>query len=714
MNPSYKFSLAITQGETTNTYDVNPLWGNSLSKECERESNQFFFREKINGDLTFIGSDYALIKGADFEAEFTLTIFIRYAGEWSQYLQGVFFKTDCQWNEDDRKVVVTPNPKDSYSDLLAGMEKEYNLLDLKPEIERINLKKRPLIQVYIPGEEVISCFLSGMYWEQDCEAVDNINTLENTYHFYNCASKRQVLVESEDEDVPKVFFGNPPQLPSPGYEYMSGDYTFKYTAENFVITWEIIKNGVTMWRLSTTGDIPIPPYEQTLTPVSGTGAVGNVNIFINDIDVYARYLLDVDSVAGQNTFPIPSEDIAENSRNYHRVIGYNIANTIFFTDAKTTTPTKWGIYQPGIYYQEPYSVLANRFFPIGRSVWGALSVWFAFSLVDWFIEEGGRKEYTMQDANPISSVISVLLAKIAPNLRHEATTDYSEFLYSTYNPISGDSWKLMLTQKSNVLAGDYTQPAQKAPITLKTITDMLRDCFQAYWFVDGDKFRIEHIQYFLNGGTYNGTPQVGIDLTAMTDIRNGKPYAFSTSKYTFNKEEMSERYEFGWMDDVTDFFEGNPIEVISLYVDKGNIKKIGVDNFTSDVDYMLLNPNACSMDGFAVMAVVQSEGQNVLPFLPIVIEGDEYQLQNGYMSFYDLVRKYYRYNLPARNVIINGQQILASSTKRTKVQEVSFPSASDPLPNELVKTFLGNGEIRKMHVNLSSRNITTTLEYDTE
>lgn len=67
-------------------------------------------------------------------------------------------KTDCEWNDDDKKCTVQPDALDEYNDVLAGLDKEYNLIPLAPAITRMTLQKRPLIQVYLPGDSVVSCF----------------------------------------------------------------------------------------------------------------------------------------------------------------------------------------------------------------------------------------------------------------------------------------------------------------------------------------------------------------------------------------------------------------------------------------------------------------------------------------------------------------------------------------------------------------------------
>ena len=265
-----------------------------------------------------------------------------------------------------------------------------------------------------------------------------------------------------------------------------------------------ISDGVTLWSYTYQGQNPPINYPITVTlqPVSGTGATGTVELFIHDVKVYSRYITDVEQALGLNTYPLPDDDLVENNRNYHYAIGYYFPDTIFFYDGLSTTPTQWGLYQPGLYYQMFSSLIYGiaETFPVARSAWGRTSIWFAFDTFDWITEQYWRKEYTLKDAFPIWSVISVLLAKVAPGITHDGTTDYSRFLYDT-NPIAYINQRLFITPKSNLISSGYDQPAQKAPITLKRVTDMLRDCFRCYWFIDDSGLlHIEHIKYFRNGG----------------------------------------------------------------------------------------------------------------------------------------------------------------------------------------------------------------------
>ena len=721
MTPIYKFTLAANGGTEQQAF---PVYRDDLSKDFELQTNQEFYRAKLSGKLTFVRDDYDFIANKSFDTQFDIKIYISYdAGQtWTQYWHGQFWKTNCTFNADDKTVTLTPDVIDQYTDVLAGMEKEYNLIELAPQIVPVNLDKRPMIQVYVPGQTVIGCFLSGMWWEQECESITDENALQHTYFFWKNKTLRIGDVSGTmTPQVPDVLTKTNPTafadtLTGGGFA-LSINYN-QDDPENAYWEFSLIQQstGTTLWYYMTYAALGWYPLTVTLSPVSGTIATGSVTIYIHDISVWARYVCDVESAHGLNTYPIPSEDIVENNRNYTRVIGYDFPNTILFNTQLSTTPTQWGIYQPGKYYVMYTNIYAgiSESYPVARNAWGRVSIWFTFDVFDWITEQYWRKEYTLRHAYPLASVISVLLAQIAPGLTHQETTNYSQFLYSLSNPLLGINQRIFITPKSNMISLGYDQPAQKAPVTLKRILDMLRDCFRCYWFVDDqNRFRIEHIRYFMNGGAYTGTPVIGRDLTTEYNTRNGEKLAFGTSQYQFDKPEMAARYQFGWMDDVTQLFEGNPIDIVSKYVNPDNIEQIDISQFTSDVDYILLNPGEISKDGFVLLSPTLQSGVYKLPYVNFSLGGVDHYLQNAYVSFIFL-QQYYFWDMPARYFKYNGEPMAAQGIKRLKTQKLKFPAFNDPNTLQLIKTNLGNGTIQKMSVNLSSRNANTTLKYDTE
>ena len=729
MNPIYKFEL--TAGETTQR--AYPIYNGELSKNFEKESGQEFFRAKLSGELVFESDDYTFIVSKAFDTQFVIEIFISYnaGNSWESYWRGTFWKTDCEFDGDAQTVAVKPTVYDQYNDILAGLDKEFDLIQLAPAMNEIKADKRPMIQVYVPGQSVIGCFLSGMWWEQECEPESNESRLVETGDGkLNFAINKSLLIADVSGTITPelpdmltgVITGSKFNWNTQGVQnYDNGDYTLQYKLQGggggSVQGWYIIRNSdsVILWKHETTGlpDSYVLPTTVTLYPQNG--ASGNVTLYLHEIPVYSRYICDTQTVDSTPTFAIGDDDIVENNRNYNRVIGYNFPSTIQFSSRITTTPTQWGLYQPGQYYQAPFSLTGQDFFPVARKEWGRISIWFTFSLLNWYVEQSARQPFTIRNSYPLWSVLQVLLKEVAPDIEFRANYHNSEFLYPYYsNPISNLDFSLFITPKSNIVTADYDQPAQKAPITLRNVFDMLRDCFRCYWFVDENGLlHIEHISWFMKGGSYTVNPVVGIDLTAQKVTRNGKEWAFGRNQFKFDKPEMAARYQFGWMDDVTQLFDGFPIDIVSKYVNPDNIEEINVQKFTSDIDYILLNPSEISKDGFVLLAAIAENGQYVLPYVNFMVGTNDHYLQNAYVAFC-MLQTYYAYDMPARNYKINGVNFTAFGMKKLKNQTINFPALTDPDMVELVKTNLGNGMIQKLSINLSSRNANATLHYDTE
>lgn len=732
MTPKYRFFLQIGEDGTKQT--VRPNYKDDLTLDYELETNQRFYRAKLSGKINFVRADYDIINNAPFDSEFFL--YIEKSDDWgqtyNQYYKAKFMKTDCTFNDDDKLVTVQPETIDQYNDVLAGLEKEYNLIELAPQIEFLTIRKRPLIQIYVPGDSIVSCFLGGTNWEQDANATTDQNALIQTYHFALCNILKEIQITSHGS--PAVISGLYTGRMATGasannfegklYPELNVNYYIYISQQRInglpfgAVAVEIRKQSddTAMFRYTKATTSPFDTLEFDLTAVEGSGATGTMHADMKSYNIYARYLCDVEKIDDLNTYPLPADDIADNNRNYRRAIGYAI-DVAFISNNFSDTPTEWGLADNGKYFAPPYPIYGQTFYPIARSTWRYASLWFGFYLFDWILEEKARKAYTLRDAFTLSSCINVLLKEFAPGITHEATPEYSQFLYNTNNPISRQSFKLLISQKSNIINGEYQTPAQKAPITLQQIMTMLRDIYKCYWYIEDGKFKIEQINWFRNGGSYGYNPIIDYDLTQLENVRNGKKLAFATSEYSFDKVDMPERYQFEWMDDVTTPFEGLPIEITSKYVTAGKIEEINISNFTSDIDLMLLNPGAISSDGFALFAAVTPSGggQLELPFTRQTVDGVKYFLQNGFLAFINIQPTYWVYDMPARNFKINNIPNYAIGIERKKKQTLNFPAGTtDPNPMQLVKTYIGNGQVDKLSVNLCSRNIKATLKYDTE
>lgn len=485
MTPKYRFFLQIGEDGTKQT--VRPNYKDDLTLDYELESNQRFYRAKLSGKINFVRADYDIINDAPFDSEFFL--YIEKSDDWgqtyNQYYKAKFMKTDCTFNDDDKLVTVQPETIDQYNDVLAGLEKEYNLIELAPQIEFLTIRKRPLIQIYVPGDSIVSCFLGGANWEQDANATTDQNALIQTYHFALCNILKEIKITSQGS--PAVISGlysgrmstgvSPDEFMGDLYPELNVNYYIhiaqKRVAGGLPIGLAGVEirrrsDDVAMFRYTKITQEPFDTLEFDLTAVEGSGATGTMHADMKSYNIYARYLVDVDKIDDLDTYPLSSDDIVDNNRNYRRAIGYAI-DVAFISNNFSDTPTEWGLADSGKYFEPPYSIYGQTFYPIARSTWRYASLWFGFYLMDWILEEKARKAYTLRDAFTLSSCINVLLKEFAPGITHEATPEYSQFLYNTNNPISGQSFKLLISQKSNIINGEYKTPAQKAPITLQQI-----------------------------------------------------------------------------------------------------------------------------------------------------------------------------------------------------------------------------------------------------
>ena len=281
----------VLQGQT-----VHPIYKDDLAKEYELETNQRFYRAKLSGKITFVRDDYDYINRQSFDNEFLYCIEKSDDGgrTWFQYFQGKFMKTDCTFTDYDKKVVVQPDAIDDYNDVLAGLEKEYNLITLAPTIQRITINKRPLIQIYVPGDSVVSCFLGGTNWEQDANATTDQNALVQTYHFALCNILKEIQITSNGSPAvisglytgrmatgasADVFEGKLyPELNVNYYIYISQQRINGGLPFGIAVV-EIRKQSddTVMFRYQKVTQEPFDTLEFDLTAVEGSGATGTMH-----------------------------------------------------------------------------------------------------------------------------------------------------------------------------------------------------------------------------------------------------------------------------------------------------------------------------------------------------------------------------------------------------------------------------------------------------
>ena len=757
--PKYKFYIAINSNELGT--EVTPYY-KTLSKKYAKESNQAFFRASLDGKITLVGTDYALIKNADIESTFRLTIrkYKETDKAWYDYYTGTFSKTDCTFDLDKKLCEIKTETLDEYTDIMNGYENTYDLIKLKPAITRVYANKRMLIQVYIRGGSTISNFFGGTYWEDDVySTVDDADELINKYHFSLTANACEFNINYTGIDVSQyggfytgvngIWYNKLNHTCKYIIKYNINDvYPFDSTKKIYDIASDANRTILTVERDNvtyfdervyvfviidsngTTVAESSELYYNTGGHVSISSARANIGIpfckgtsvlVINsaiEYNVYQRMLCSKPNVQGTDTYKIGSDDFAANNTNYKYCVGLK-GGDFYCTAAVTDEPTKFGINDYGEYFTDqfiPAVTGIERPMPVCRSTWGNASLWVSYNYSYTALEQNARQEYAIRDCYSIADAISALLTKIAPGITHEATAEYSRFLYDTSVPITMNRFYVFIAPKSNVLKGNYDQAAQKAELSFKSLMEMLRNCFRCYWFIEDGKLRIEHISYFMRGGSYSTVNTVQYDLTNLKDQFTGKSLAYFQASAEYDKTELTKRYEFNWADDSTELFSYFNIDVDSNYIQKDKTDEINISNFSADLDYMLFKPDEFNKDGFALLCPTKSGSKYTLPIITTTLRDESDNnytaiVQNYYASFINLLR-FYMYDMPAQNIISNKlDTLIVYDTKKCMGQTVVFPSEEDPELYKLIKTSIGSGNIEDMTVNIGTRTVEAKLTY---
>ena len=735
----YKWILSYVSGNLTYTRECRPNWKDDLSKDYAFESGQYFRRATLSGNIIFLGADYDWIMAVPFGTKISVELQVKWTSTtaYVNYWNGAFYITDCTVAVDDKKITVKPDVEDRYTKILAGLEKEFDLIKLQPAKQYISMKRRPLLQIYTLGESIVSCFCGGMAWEQDVndtEATDS--QIRNDYHFGLMGQLIQVSFTYPPSGLTNGFIGSWSHGNStgewPDFSNEDGVYYMSYFQESETTSYtHRYTNGLRIYDIATntlTWEFKQDNYSQlandwlaipaTFTMSAKVTGKNDLSASWSGTNIYGRWCM---AYKPNGAYDIPQSDLVAYNRNNRYCYPYAMTSAIRTTSRFSTTPTEWGKKSDGNYYDKPQltddeALITRAQYPIGRTAWMAWSMWLEWTDSVANQEADFRANKTLRDAYTIEAVISALLSQIDSSISFAADTLHSEFLYGT-NQLSNDWGRLAITPKSNLKVAEYTQPAQKAEITLASVFAMLKNAFGCYWCIDShNRLRIEHISWFKKGGTYgSGGLTVGFDITAMENYRNGKKWSFGTGTYNFEKIEMPERYQFAWSDTTTDAFKGQAIEVLSPYVQQDKIEEINIADFNSDIDYIMLNPSDISDDGFALMCCTISGGVWSLGFDTYTVNGDRVTLQNYQLSMLALQPAFLISDMPSWSVKVNGTAMTSKGIQRMKKQQIPMPMYyyDDGNFDRLVKTSIGNGEVERASINLSSRTTKFNLRYDT-
>lgn len=704
---------------------------NTLTKKYSKESNQMFFRETLDGEIKLLGSDYFLVKNSSIYTEHTFSVRKRVGESFVDYFEGTFNKTDCEIDTDKRVCKLKLSPKDMYSDVMNNYDNEYNLVDLSPKLTSVSISKKPILQVYVLEDNVINNFLpSGATWETEVDSSISLTELYEQGHFDLDSRQIEVVINTGGE-YDGVYAG----------EGWSAAILTSPTNPNYVIIGSISLVGDRYeygFGLFKANDLTTPLYSvldysnsryATVTFLGASAATSGKRLIAEtSMETVLFRVLSGFSVTRDGRVAVG--EIKEGDFGYLDNYGYIFSAytmaSIIVSPATSQAPTPYGKSDNGYYFSMPYTA-TGRYYAFGRSTWGNSSRWIylneaftnTFNLY-------GSVDREIKDCIHISDVIKVLLNKFAPGISHEATPEYSQFLYGTTNPIYGEHFDIFISQKTHIKKFIYDTPATKVPITFEKVMNMLAKCFCCYWYIEEGKFKIEHIYYFEHGKSYDASNQeVGIDATATYDNKNGRPIGYGQNSVKYDKNSLPSRYEFKYMDESSIEFEGAAVKLKAAYLQQDKTESVTPEDFSADLDMIISNTIAISDDGFALIAAKHLNVEGTTRYytfdygIELISEiGSTYtaMLQNGVLSWLYLFN-FYCTNLPATVAEYDGypkKNISVTGVAKCMNQTIKIPLENDPDLYKLVKTDIGNGIISNVEYNINTNQATIELNYEPE
>lgn len=706
-----------------------PNYSEGISFTASREGDERYYRTKMDGELTFLNGtgDYAWILAQPFDTDFKITVS---TDDGRFFWMGIFHKTDCVFNADDKTVGVTPEADDLYKRIIERIDDKFDIVKLAPRATAIDLTKRAVVQVYIVtngnvGDKVVTNWLGNMTWEEPASVPGDYSESQmESYLTTVCAFTKipgVAAMRVTTSGMDGIYLASNERIDptSVGTWRFNGPNGYYVTVQHETKHMSGYLRNVTTTILYSSAGI-IQASEELEAPSLGPFPEPTLNgdATYTAYDSYIRWIHDKDGVSGSILKRV-DDDLTDYNLNYRYVKPYTERGlSVVFIPAESNEPTEYGMDEFGRYfeYPNPFPMPGDEFrpyHPIAKSTWSPMSVWLQtdFNLIGTSDLYG--VEYTLRDAYSLANIVKILLHEIVPDpvngisITHEGVMDYSRWLYGRQHNMP------FIAPNSNVKKAYYSNPAQKGEMTLRQLLDMLRDCFNVYWFISDDgKFHLEHISYF-------ETNDVVADLTRMIAPKNLKPWSSGQSEWSYDKVKLPERIEYAYADSQTEPFNGCVLQYKSNYVQRGEVEKVSVSGFCADVDYAIELPSSVSDDGWIVLLPKQVAGGYKVEITMLQYPDRIMLIQNGRMAFYSLFFEFLNYDMscPKFNFADKDYDNGAMSLRKVRKQTVLFPSESMPYPYGLIKTgpsAAENGEISDMVFTPLNGTINATVYFNTE
>lgn len=693
----YRFIVTYqaTDSETTATRTCFPLHGDDLSISIDRAEGEWYYTRNLDGKLVFTGDDYAWIMACEFDGTFTLNIKESHdnGATFYDYFTGTFSRASLEIDEDNHTATLN-GLKEGITDLIKnGKKEEYDLMKLIPDSEAKTVQGQvppalamvdwinssiPNSNVYCGGPS-ISGGVDGAWringnagsdssWKLIAVHAEAKVTMRDAASpangIYSDNNNQPMLYQSHSSSGGTVT-GPIGSLRNNNWYWLSfslGIYQRSGDRLAFYVTTEIYdNNGIAVpgtLGIKEITEMAASDFEGYLSPLEVT-ITADTPFAYEKIDIRLHYIR-----AALLTQSAGSQPNVLNTGDYYKKMSpFNGTGLTVYISRRTTEQPNGHRLVPGTdeyggipqYFAPPDDI--GEWIALAEDNWNYASMWYKItpSIPNGLLDPARVGTFSWAHCWNIGTCIRYLLKRITNDeVVFAETTDYSQFLYGNPNPVEGhEPFQWLVTQKSNVMR-PAAGGASRCIVRLDWFFELLRNAFNCYyWFEkrnDGRyDFRIEHVEYFRRGGAYQGDLADQLDLTRLKPyrnfLRNGQPakrYSDQTNRYTFDLDNMVEKYTYSWQGDGGgDDFKGNPMYFKAGWIEKGSSEDHQVDNIFADLGWLMLNAgtetaSSKNYDGLFIFggyqpALTDEFKENEPPTaatidIPIPFLGDSYDL----------------------------------------------------------------------------------------
>lgn len=642
----YRFILTYqaTDGDKIATRTCFPLHGDDLSISIDRAEGEWYYTRNLDGKLVFERDDYDWIMGRAFDGTFTLDIKESHDGgaTYYDYFSGTFSRASLEIDEDNHTATLN-GLKEGIADLIKnGAKEDYDLMKLIPDSEAKTVQGQvpPALALIdnLSSKTDLYCgspIVAAGYKKEYVTEWNNtaIVSSDSRWNFLGIYVEAKVEMDDPQSPLNGVYCGfinyqyiRDPNNASEGMRVPSGsiqnsngctlnitaqvDYVYLYPKiELYNSSHQLV---VYKWYRGFQDDPHVfsPQslvYTDNLQPNPGATAFNSATIYFH----YIRAALL--TMTPQLASPNYETNVLDTGGYYTGMRNFEGSGLTVTITPRTTEHPNGHRLVPGSadnggipqYFAPPDD--SGEWIALAEDNWNYASMWYKItpSIPNGLLDPARVGAFSWAQCWNIGTCIRYLLNRITNGqVVFAETTDYSQFLYGNPNPVQDhEPFQWLVTQKSNVMRGT-AESAARCPVRLEWFFELLRNAFNCYyWFEKRNggtyNFRIEHVEYFRRGGTYTPNTQDDppLDLTRLKPVRNflrnGQPakrYADQTNKYTFDLDNMVEKYTYSWQGDGgSDDFKGNPMYFKAGWIEKGTSEDHQVDNIFADLGWLMLN-----------------------------------------------------------------------------------------------------------------------------